>query len=80
MGPREGELTETCLPGLGEPSESISESINALGHGPVELETFMRNAIVALLTVGGLAAIGTAPARAVGTRYPFCITAPSSRA
>ena len=36
----------------------------------------MRNAIVALLTVGGLAAIGTTPAEAVGTRYPFCITGP----
>ncbi|MBR1120679.1 DUF3551 domain-containing protein [Bradyrhizobium lablabi] len=36
----------------------------------------MRNAIMAILTVGGLAAIGTAPAEAVGTRYPFCITGP----
>jgi hypothetical protein len=36
----------------------------------------MRNAIMALLTIGGLAAIGTAPAEAVGTRYPFCITGP----
>jgi hypothetical protein len=36
----------------------------------------MRNAIPALLIAGGLAAIGTAPAQAVGTRYPFCITGP----
>src|SRR5215510_13079577 len=42
----------------------------------MELETFMRNAIMALLSVGGLAVIGTAPAEAVGTRYPFCITGP----
>src|SRR6478736_2867197 len=33
----------------------------------------MRIAITALLSVGALAAIGVAPAGAVGTRYPFCI-------
>jgi hypothetical protein len=33
----------------------------------------MRNLVVALLAAAGLAAIGTAPAEAVGTRYPFCI-------
>jgi len=33
----------------------------------------MRIAITALLSVGTLAAIGIAPAGAVGTRYPFCI-------
>jgi hypothetical protein len=33
----------------------------------------MRRAILAVLTVTGLAAIGTAPAEAVGTRYPFCL-------
>ena len=33
----------------------------------------MRIAITALLSVGALAAIGMAPAGAVGTRYPFCI-------
>jgi len=33
----------------------------------------MRNLVWALLAAGGLAAIGTAPAAAVGTRYPFCI-------
>jgi uncharacterized protein DUF3551 len=33
----------------------------------------MRNVALALLAAGGLAAIGTAPAEAVGTRYPFCI-------
>jgi hypothetical protein len=36
----------------------------------------MRNALTALLIAGSLAAIGTAPAQAVGTRYPFCITGP----
>lgn len=36
----------------------------------------MRNVVLALLSFGGLAAIGTAPAEAVGTRYPFCITGP----
>ena len=36
----------------------------------------MRNAITALLIAGGLATIGIAPAQAVGTRYPFCITGP----
>ena len=36
----------------------------------------MRNVITALSIVGGLAAIGSAPAQAVGTRYPFCITGP----
>jgi hypothetical protein len=33
----------------------------------------MRNVILALLAASGLAMIGTAPAEAVGTRYPFCI-------
>lgn len=33
----------------------------------------MRNLILAVLAAGGLAFIGTAPAEAVGTRYPFCI-------
>jgi hypothetical protein len=33
----------------------------------------MRNVLWALLAAGGLAMVGTAPAEAVGTRYPFCI-------
>jgi hypothetical protein len=33
----------------------------------------MRNLVLALLAVGGLAMAGTAPANAVGTRHPFCI-------
>lgn len=33
----------------------------------------MRNLILALLAAGGLAVVATAPAEAVGTRYPFCI-------
>jgi hypothetical protein len=33
----------------------------------------MRRAIVILLAASGLAALGAAPAEAVGTRYPFCI-------
>jgi hypothetical protein len=33
----------------------------------------MRNVILAVLAVGGLAIAGTAPAEAVGTRHPFCI-------
>ena len=33
----------------------------------------MRNLVLALLAAGGLAMAGTAPAGAVGTRYPFCI-------
>ena len=33
----------------------------------------MRRAILAVLTATGLAAIGAAPAEAVGARYPFCI-------
>jgi len=33
----------------------------------------MRRAVLAVLTATGLAAIGAAPAEAVGTRYPFCI-------
>ena len=36
----------------------------------------MRRVILALLTVSGLAGLGTLPAEAVGTRYPFCITGP----
>lgn len=33
----------------------------------------MRSLILALLAAGGLAMAGSAPAEAVGTRYPFCI-------
>jgi hypothetical protein len=33
----------------------------------------MRIAIMAVLSVGVLGAIGVVPAAAVGTRYPFCI-------
>jgi hypothetical protein len=33
----------------------------------------MRIAIMAVLSVGVLGALGVAPAAAVGTRYPFCI-------
>ena len=33
----------------------------------------MRHALLLLLAAGGLAALPTAPAQAVGTRYPFCI-------
>jgi Protein of unknown function (DUF3551) len=35
----------------------------------------MRNCkiVLALLAVSGLAVLGTAPAQAIGTRYPFCI-------
>ena len=33
----------------------------------------MRYAILALLAAGGLAMVGTAPAEAVGTRYPYCL-------
>jgi Protein of unknown function (DUF3551) len=29
--------------------------------------------ILALMTASGLAMLGTAPAQAVGTRYPFCL-------
>jgi Protein of unknown function (DUF3551) len=36
----------------------------------------MRNVILGLLAVGGVAAMSTAPAEAVGTRYPFCIQGP----
>lgn len=35
---------------------------------------FMRNVTMALLlAASGLAVLGTAPARAVGTNYPFCV-------
>jgi Protein of unknown function (DUF3551) len=33
----------------------------------------MRSVVLALLGAGGLALVGTAPAEAVGSRYPFCI-------
>ena len=33
----------------------------------------MRNVILAVLSAGGLAMAGAAPAEAVGTRYPYCI-------
>jgi hypothetical protein len=33
----------------------------------------MRNIALALLAAGGLAAAGTAPAQAVGSRYPYCL-------
>jgi len=33
----------------------------------------MRKVILAVLAASGLAALGAAPAEAVGTRYPFCL-------
>jgi hypothetical protein len=33
----------------------------------------MRNVVLFLLAASGLAIAGSAPAEAVGTRYPFCI-------
>ena len=33
----------------------------------------MRNLVLALAAAGGLAVAGSAPAEAVGTRYPFCM-------
>jgi Protein of unknown function (DUF3551) len=33
----------------------------------------MRKAILVVLAASGWAALGTAPAAAVGTRYPFCL-------
>jgi hypothetical protein len=33
----------------------------------------MRKAVLAVLAASGLAALGAAPAEAVGTRYPFCL-------
>jgi uncharacterized protein DUF3551 len=33
----------------------------------------MRHIALAFMAAGGLAAVGAAPAEAVGTRYPFCI-------
>ena len=36
----------------------------------------MRRVILALLTVSGVAALGTPPAQAVGTGYPFCLSGP----
>ena len=33
----------------------------------------MRNVVLALLAAAGLAVAGSAPASAVGARYPFCI-------
>jgi hypothetical protein len=33
----------------------------------------MRIAVLAVLTASGLAMLGTVPAGAVGSRYPFCI-------
>ena len=33
----------------------------------------MRNLVLTLLVAGGFALVGAAPAKAVGTRYPFCM-------
>lgn len=33
----------------------------------------MRNMLLALLAAAGLAGLGTAPAQAVGSRYPYCL-------
>ena len=40
----------------------------------------MRRVILALLAASGLAALGAAPAEAVGTRYPFCLQGDDIRA
>jgi hypothetical protein len=41
--------------------------------GCARREGFMRKIVLALLAVSGLAMVGTAPAQAVGTRYPYCL-------
>jgi hypothetical protein len=61
------ELTGTRSSGLG-----CSQRIDGKPAAADE-ETIMRNLVLALLAAGGVAAIGTAPAQAVGTRYPFCM-------
>ena len=40
----------------------------------------MRNVVLALLSAGGLAMVGAAPAEAVGTQFPFCLTGNDSPA
>ena len=42
-------------------------------RGCGRVEVLMRNLVLALLSAGGLAMVGAAPAEAVGTRYPYCI-------
>src|ERR1044072_1862150 len=42
-------------------------------RGPRMRRFDMRKAILAVLAASGLAALGAAPAEAVGTRYPFCL-------
>src|ERR1700733_5268101 len=65
----QGELTGTGGRGL-----DYLNRIRCIG-GFGQREAFMRNCktVLALLAVSGLAVLGTAPAQAVGTRYPFCI-------
>jgi hypothetical protein len=61
------ELTGTRSLGLG-----CFQGINQLNcRGRTEV--FMRSAVLALLAASGLAMACSAPAEAVGTRYPFCI-------
>jgi hypothetical protein len=45
--------------------------MNSMRLRPKEIS--MRNLVLALLAACGLAMVGTAPAEAIGTRYPFCI-------
>ena len=63
---RERELTKCRRTALVPATDSANG-----GCGRVEVS--MRNVVLALLSAGGLAMVGAAPAEAVGTRYPFCI-------
>jgi hypothetical protein len=63
----ERELTETRRCGLGCLKGFDAQTAAA------ERRFLMRNVVLALLAAGGLAVVGSAPAEAVGTRYPFCI-------
>jgi Protein of unknown function (DUF3551) len=57
--------------------ETLKWNSNGTGETSNDDEEIrMRRVILALLTVGGFAALGTPPAQAVGTRYPFCLTGP----
>jgi hypothetical protein len=55
------------------PVRLVSMQMEPTTRGSAMRRFEMRKAILAVLAASGLAALGVAPAEAVGTRYPFCL-------
>jgi hypothetical protein len=55
------------------PVRLVSMQMEPVKRGSTMRRFEMRKTVLAVLAASGLAALGAAPAEAVGTRYPFCL-------